>query len=52
MGNYSLFIRLREEKAGVYPMEIFVYTEIIEPSKTYLISQNYSIQRAGVTFKL
>ena len=38
VGNYSMFIRLREERAGVYPMYIFVYTEIIEPSKTFLIS--------------
>jgi hypothetical protein len=34
VGEYQLFIRLREVKAPIYPFSITVYTETIEPGRT------------------
>ena len=41
VGDYNIFIRVREEKAPIYPIKIKVYTVVVSPTGSELLTKDY-----------
>ncbi len=50
VGQYWIYIRLRNEKAPIYPIAVNISTVIGDPNSTIMISNDYGTQVAGVNF--
>jgi hypothetical protein len=52
VGEYNMYIRVREEKAPIYPIKVIVYTIVVNPMGSELLTKDYHSQIAGVQFSL
>lgn len=51
VGKYFIYIRIRDERAPIYPLIITIYTTVVSPSNSNMISSDYKVQTAGIPFK-